>query len=77
MRAGAVSREREGTPRKQTAALWSLPILPDIPCGVGAAGPEAAPVRSGSDAPGRLWGACIDAHGELKKRQNSRDTTLV
>ena len=26
---------------------------------------------------GRLWGACIDAHGELEKRQNSRDTTLA
>ena len=31
MRAGAVSREREGTPRKQTAALWSLPICPIFP----------------------------------------------
>ena len=57
MRAGAVSREREGTPRKQTAALWSLPICPIF-------------------HPGPALGRCIDAHGELKKRQNSRDTTL-
>ena len=33
--------------------------------GVGVAGPEAAPGRSGSEAPDRLWGACIDAQGEL------------
>ncbi len=43
----------------------------------GVAGPEAPPGRSESEAPGRLWGACSDAHGELKKCQNSRDTTLA
>ena len=28
-----------------------------VPCEVGVAGPEAAPARSGSEAPDRLWGA--------------------
>ena len=42
-------RERE---RKRPGAVG--------PCEVGVAGPEANPAHSGSEAPGRLWGASME-----------------
>ena len=47
-----------GHPSQADCRVVVLANVADIPC----------------EAPGRLWGACIDAHGELKKCQNSRDT---
>ena len=74
---GPVGRALREFAMRATAALWSLPICPIFHPGSAWLGRRRRRGRSDSEAPGRLWGARIDAHGELKKRQNSRDTTLA
>ena len=53
--------DHKGRPFHGTSTTGAQRPAAIVPWTVGVAGPEAAPARSGSEAPDRLWGATIRA----------------